>query len=101
MKKYIKFNLLKFTLLQALIPPVFFFSFNILVGFEIPMIVLLGFSLIGAIGFALAGATMAAMVLDSVMINDEIKNTSQIIGRGSVQLSNAKDHFLLALFLLL
>lgn len=93
MKKNIKFNLWKFSIINALAPPIFFFSFNAFIGFEIPLVIIIGFSLLGSLLFVFAGAAMAALVLDSVLINDELENSFRALGRGSVKLSNAKRSF--------
>ena len=49
--------------------------------------------MLGSILFAFAGAAMAALVLDSVLINDELRNSFSALGRGAVRLSKAKRSF--------
>lgn len=98
---HIKFNLRKFSLTLAMGPPIFFFAFNAFAGFKIHVAFILGFSVLGALLFAFAGALMASLVLDSVVINDEIKNSFMALGRGTVKLSNAKRSFSPDLFFIL
>lgn len=93
MKKNIKFKLWKFSLVQAIFPPLLFIAFYAFVDAEIPIGIIIWFPLFGSILFAFAGAAMAALVLDSVLINDELKNSYKALGRGTVRLSKAKRSF--------
>lgn len=93
MKTPVKFKLWKFSLFQALFPLVLFLVFFRSIGDGLPAGVFIGFALFASMLFAFGGAAMAALLLDAVIVNDELKNSFGALGRGAVRLSRARRAF--------